>query len=299
MGSYQQVLAGTSLNPFETFSNENGPIDVDSGVPTLTLTRPDGTAFTPVPTVTHLGAAGSGQYQFQLQPQPDPYFLDYALAGPVGGITQTLKGRVEWIGEYLFNLADLRGLKVAGGTPFSDTNAYPNKALQDTRAAVRQEFEEILGYSPVPRFYREVHSVGSWAQVGLRQLKFQRLLTLKVSGVAQTVGNFYVDPGGTLLPVTNYLAGYWSAYGYGNLAVEYVAGLDRPPGKGSYFAMLYAASQLNPAGFSSATTVSLPTGESFSYEPSEVGRSGFQRFTGIRDVDRWLNLHAQRGLAVA
>jgi len=27
------------------------------------------------------------------------------------------------------------------------------------------------------------------------------------------------------------------------------------------------------------------------YEPSETGRGGFQRFTGIRDVDRWLNRH--------
>jgi hypothetical protein len=305
MGSYQQVLAGTSLTVTETFSVDGTAINVDSGLPTLTLTRPDGTAYTPVPTVLNSWAGpparAVGEYRFVLPTQPDPYYLDYKLVGTIGGQSQTFGGRVEWVGQLLFNLADLRGLKVAGGFPFSSTTDYPNSVVQDTRAAVLDEFTDILGFSPVPRFYRETTSAASsWADVVLTEGRpVTRLLSVTISGSVSAPSGYYLGPGGALLPRSAYAAVPWSATGLGNVTVEYVAGWDRVKGKGGYFAMLYAAAQLNPAGFSSASTVSLPTGESFSYEPSEVGRSGFQRFTGIRDVDRWLNLHAQRRIGVA
>jgi len=51
---------------------------------------------------------------------------------------------------------------------------------------------------------------------------------------------------------------------------------------------------LNPSGFSSATTVSLPDGSSYSYDPSETDRSGRIRPTGFRDVDRWLLSHESK-----
>jgi len=48
-----------------------------------------------------------------------------------------------------------------------------------------------------------------------------------------------------------------------------------------------------------ATTVSTPDGAVYTYEPSEMGRGNFQRYTGVRDLDRWLHLHRQAGLVVA
>jgi hypothetical protein len=56
---------------------------------------------------------------------------------------------------------------------------------------------------------------------------------------------------------------------------------------------MWAAAELIPSLYSSAQTVTTADGETISYEPSETGRNGFQRFTGIRAVDRWLNLHRQ------
>jgi hypothetical protein len=303
LSTYQQILAGTSVSITETFSVDGTAINVDSGLPTLTLTRPDGTAYTPVPTVLNSWAGpparAVGEYRFVLTAQQDPYYLDYTLTGTIGGQPQTLRGRVEWVGEQLFTLAEMRKMRVPGGTPFENLTTYPNADIQQVRSDVLDEFTEILGYSPVPRFYREVHSVRSWADVVLKEKKFQRLLTVKVSGVAQTVGNFYVDPGGALLPVTNYLAGTWSGYGYGNVAVEYVAGLDRVPGRGRHAAMLMAGAALNPAGFSTAQTVSMPTGETYTYEPTETSRGGFQRHTGVRELDRWLNRWAPPRIGVA
>jgi hypothetical protein len=300
MSSYQQILAGTSVSITETFSVDGTAINVDSGLPTLTLTKPDGTAYTPVPTVLNSWAGpparAVGEYRFVLPAQPDPYYLDYKLVGTIGGQPQTFGGRVEWVGASLFNLADLRGLKVAGGFPFALTADYSNQQLQDTRAAVLDEFTDILGFSPVPRYYREVVSAYSWADVVLTKGRpVTKLLSITVSGTSTAASGYYLGPGGALLPRSAYAVVPWSATGLGNVAVEYVAGWDRVEGNGSRMAMLYAAAQLNPAGFSSASTVSLPTGESFSYEPSEVGRNGFQRWTGIRDVDRWLNLHTTRG----
>jgi hypothetical protein len=63
--------------------------------------------------------------------------------------------------------------------------------------------------------------------------------------------------------------------------------------------MLYAAAELNPSVFSSGTTVTTPDGVSVTYEPSEMGRSGYVRHTGIRSVDRYLNRWSDVGLVVA
>jgi hypothetical protein len=51
--------------------------------------------------------------------------------------------------------------------------------------------------------------------------------------------------------------------------------------------------------FSSGTTVTTPDGVSVTYEPSEMGRSGYVRHTGIRSVDRYLNRWSDVGLVVA
>lgn len=304
MSSYQQILAGTPLTVTETFSVDGSPIDVDSGAPTLVLTKPDGTAYTPVPTVLNswVGppARTTGQYRFVLPKQPDPYWLDYELTGVIGGQSVDLGGRVEWIGDYLFTLAEMRALKVGGQQPFSAT-ATPlitSAQIMDVRAQLLDEMTDILGFSPVPRFYREVTSANRGLVV-LKQLMDPRLLSVTVSGVATATSGYYVDPGGTVVPISGYSPSYWAAYGLGNVAIEYVAGWDRLRGRGGNRAQMWAARELIPSVYSSAQTITTADGETISYEPSETGRNGFQRFTGIRAVDKWLNLHTVGSLACA
>jgi hypothetical protein len=299
MADLQQILAGTSLTVTETFHIDGTPSNTDAAEPTLTLYRPDGTAYTPVPDVldTWAGppARTTGQYRFVMPRQVTPYKLKYHLDGVVGGEPQTLKGWVEWIGASLFTIAAFRALRVANGTPFAlgQTPLYSDAQIRDERTAVLDEFTDALGFSPVPRFARETHDADGGAIV-LYEHKPLRLLSVTVAGTSQAVGGYYLHPAGILRPATNYQPGPAIPYGIGNVTVEYVAGWERPRGKGSDMAMLLAAKYLNPSGFTSATSVSLPDGSTYSYEPSETGRGGYIRPTGFRDVDRWLLAHQAR-----
>jgi len=205
------------------------------------------------------------------------------------------------LGSHLFNIADLRALRVAGSTPFSltATPLFTDAQIMDARAATLDEFEQILGFSPVPRFARSVvDGDGLWSVV-LPHLKTHRLLSVAVNGAVQQVSSYTLRRSGILEATSGYVASGTFTAGRQNVAVEYVHGEPRVMGDGGNVAMMYAAAQLLPSGFSSATTVSTPDGVSYTYEPSEMGREGFVRHTGIRPVDRWLNRHSQSGLAVA
>jgi hypothetical protein len=293
-----QITKGTSATVIVTFEYNGAGQNLDSGLPTITLTKPDGTAGPASGTVTSLG---SGRYSFVATAQPEVTWLDYAAVGTVGGQPQTLRGLVEWLGAPLFNLSDLRGYSLPGSTatPFDDAVKYPDAKLHKARAATLARFTKALGFSPVPRFALEVVSVPYGGVVILKELLVTKVLAVTAGGVAQTATDFFVDPGGRLLPVSNYVTSPWAAYGYGAVAVEYQHGLDGVDDDGRDAALMYAASRLNPSAFTSGTSYTTPDGVSVTYEPSEVGRAGFQRFTGIRDVDRWLNLMASPSIAVA
>lgn len=294
MSDLLQVDTGTSVTVSVIFEYNGATKDLDSGVPVVTLTKPDGTAGPASGTVTHVGAVDSGQYSFVVAAQAVPTWLDYAAVGNVGGQPQTLTGTVEWIGQPLFNLSRFRAMRVSGQTPFSLTAVplFTDRQLMDTRTAVLEEFTTILGFSPVQRFAREVLDVvGYGGVVRLEHTPARSLVSVKVAGVAQSLTAYSLHPAGLLRPASGYAYGTAMPSGLSNIAVEYVHGAARPPGRCSDMSMLYAAAMLNPSGFSSASTVSMPDGSTYSYEPSEVGRGGFQRYTGIRDVDRWLNTH--------
>jgi len=288
----------TSATITQTFTVDGVPADLDSGVPTVTITRPDLTTIASG-TVSNAWAGpparSTGQYRFVLAGQPDCTILTVTWAGTIGGQPQTLQDTVEIVGADLFGLAAFRALRVANGTPFAlgQTPLYSDAQIRDTRTAVLEEFTGILGFSPVPRFARETHDADG-GPIVLYQHLASRLLSVTVAGTLQTLSSYSLAPAGILRPVSGYQPGAYIPYGIGSVTVEYVAGWERVKGEGSHMAMLYAASLLNPSRFSSASTVSLPDGSTYSYEPSEVGRSGFQRFTGIKPVDRWLNLHQAR-----
>src|SRR6266498_3458203 len=164
-------LTGTTGKPRETFSLDGVATDLDSsGVPAVKVYRPDGTTITPDPTATHVSPSGSnpGAYEFPLDAQTDPTSLIARWTGNVGGLQQILTSRVEVIGgsaptyggEFLFNLSALRAVKVGGGTPFTDTTAYPTSLLLAKRIEVTTDFEQRCGWSFVPRYAREIHDDG-------------------------------------------------------------------------------------------------------------------------------------------
>jgi len=285
MSDLLQIGKGTSVTVTVAFEYNGTGQDLDSGVPTVTLTRPDGTAGPAAGTITDLAAAG--QYSFVVAGQPQVTWLDYTAVGTVGNQPQTLRGRVEWVGQPLFNLSRFRALRVAGGTPFAltATPLYSDRQIMDARTAVLQEFTDILGFSPVQRLARETLDAGG-GNLLLRHQPAGPLVSVTVGGVAQLVTGYSVSAG-----ALRSVSGAGIPAGLANVVVEYVHGTERPPGKGGDMAMMYASAMLIPSLFSSAVSASTADGATYSYEPSEVGRGGYQRWTGIRDVDRWLNMH--------
>jgi hypothetical protein len=300
MSDLLQILKQTSAKPRVTFYSGGVASDLDSGVPTVTITRPDGTTIASG-TVTHVGAAGSGTYEFTYAGNADPTYLTVTWAGPIGGVTQTLTTFVEVLGGLLFNVADLRGLKFGDETPFSTLAIplYSDQEIMDARTAVLDELEAILGFTPVPRFRRETFDGDGDVCLNLPGLHAHDVLSVTINGIAQTASNYHIGKGNQLEAVSNY--GYGTAFTWGrrNVIVEWVHGWERVEGIGRHAAMKMAADQLFPDGLSSAQSVTTPDGVSYSYEPAEVGRDGYQRWTGIRKLDRWLNRHSQAGLAVA
>jgi hypothetical protein len=295
-----QVKRKTSVTVTETFLYDGAPRDLDSGVPVVTATAPDGTTTIPAVSGTWTGRT-TGQYRVVLSAQPEVTWRELAWVGTIGGEPQTLESRVEWLGSLLFTLSDLRGYTMPGSaaTPFDDDVKYPDAKLHKARAATLARFTKALGFSPVPRHAREVHSVGYGGQVIVKELYPTRLLSVSVGGAAQLAAGYFIDSGGVVLPVANYSPGYWTAYGYGVVAIEYEHGWSGVDDDGRDAALAYAASKLNPSAFTSGTSYTTPDGVSVQYEPSETGRGGFRRFTDIRDVNKWLNLHAAGEVAVA
>jgi len=302
MSDLLQILEDTSARPSATFKSGSVNQDLDSGVPTVTITRPDGTTIAPG-TVTHFQPAvdNPGKYEFTLQPQSDPVNkLTITWAGPIGGITQTIKTYVEVIGAFLFNVDELRALRVAGGTPFASTSTWPDSKLMDARTATLDEFIRILGFSPVPRFHRETHDGDGSSCVLLDELEAHRLLSVTVNGASQSVAGYTLKPSGILEATSNYaLSGTFTA-GRGNVVVEYVAGWDRVAGDGSNVAMLRAAMRLDPGISSAAPSVTTPDGVSYQFDPAgQITRSGRVREFGVPAIDSWLSRWAAGSVAVA
>jgi hypothetical protein len=304
MGNLLQVLVDTSLTVTETFTVDGAAIDVDSGLPTLTATYPSGAALSPVPTVSNSWTGRTtGQYRWVLDPEPEVTWLDYELTGTIGGKTQKLKGRVEWLGNQLFTIADLRSYSPLGSsdTPFSDSAKFPDKELHRVRAAVLAEFTHKLRYSPVPRYEREVLSVAHGRPVLVKRLFATQVLAVTVGGVAQTASDYYLD-GVTLLPVSGYVAGPWTSYGSGALAVAYRHGNDEPleGGDGRDVALMRASMKLLPGPGSTVTSYSSPDGGVYSWD--RVGSrnaAGEQVHFGVGAIAEWINDHRMADVAVA
>jgi hypothetical protein len=303
MGDLVQFLVKTPVTPRVSFYSGGVLTDLDGpagGTCTVTLTKPDGTAGPVSGAVTHVS---TGIYSFVLDGgapgvAPNPIVYDITWAGEIGGKVVEQDTQAEALGELLFTVPAMRAMKVANGTPFA-LNAVPfyeDVQIRDAHTAVLTEMTRILKLSPVPRFARETHDGGTIVKV--RRHWPRDLLSVTVKGVSQSVGGYYLHPSGMLQPVTGFQPTAWIPSGLGSVVVEYVHGLAPADlGLGSHVAMVWAAQNLNPSGFSSASTISMPDGSTYTYEPSETGRGGFRRHTGIRELDRWLNRWAESMVA--
>jgi len=294
-----QFLVKTPITPKTKFYSGGVLTDLDGpagGTCTVTLTKPDGTPGPASGTVTHVS---TGIYSFVLDGPADPTVYDIAWSGQIGSRSATQTTQAEALGELLFTLPDLRAFKVGGEAKFASDITWPDEQLMDARTVVLGEFTKILGCSPVPKFRRKILNGNGSTCLNLPDLFAHRVLSVTVNGAPQAATDYQINDAAQIEAISGYSYGTPFTPGRRNVAVEYVHGLQQIEGKGRNAAMVMAAADLDPSGFSNAVSVTTPDGMSYSYEPSETGRGGYQRHTGIRDLDRWLNRHSQVGLAVA
>jgi len=294
-----QALKGTSVTVTETFSVDGSPVDLDSGVPTVHAFFPSGTEMTPAPVASGSWTGRTtGQYRIVLDAQPEVTILDpITWVGTIGGKTQTLYSRVEWVGALLFNLADLRAVKVAGQLAFQSTTDYPNQTLLDRRVEVTDDFEARTGYSFIPRFARETFDGDGQTSLILSKYRCQRLLSVTIDGAAQTISDYTLADTGLLQRKTG---GTFPATTPQNVVVEYVYGFARPPAEISEVALARAAMLLLPSqAASTASTWITPDGTSYSFDPAGRSLSGGGRsFYGVPKIDATLSdpaYNARRG----
>jgi hypothetical protein len=299
MADLLQILHHTGVKARVTLYADGVATDSATQVK-VDVVRPDGTLL-----VTQANAtdeAGDGVYGYQLAPQADPTLLRLDWSGTVGGVALTVSTWVEILGAHLFTIPELRALKVASGQPFALTSTplFTDAQLMDARAATLDEFEQILGFSPVPRFAREVvDGDGLWSVI-LPHLHCHRLLSVTVGGVAQSVASYTLRASGILESTSNYVASGTFTTGRQNVICEYVHGWPRVQGDGGNVAILRAAMRLQPGLGSTASQVVTPDGTSYSYDPAgQVTQAGTVRHFGVPAIDSWLNRWSQAGLAVA
>lgn len=298
MSDASHVLVNSAARPRVTFYSASGaPSDLDSGVPTVVATRPNGTTLSPALTAAHVGAAGSGIYEItDLPTQTALTLLRLDWTGTIGGLSQTLTTWVEVVGALLYTLAAFRALKVADGTPFTDTTKFPDADVQAARVDVTDELERILGFSPVRRFARETLDGNGTCRLRLWRRKTDDLLSVTVDGTSQTTADFTLSSSGLL----TWTAGRFTAWTRQNVVVEYTHGWERVMGRGGNIAMLMAALQLQPGLSSSVSTLSTPDGSSYSFDAAgQVTASGRVRETGVPVIDAWLNRWSEAGVVMA
>ena len=170
----------------------------------------------------------------------------------------------------------------------------------DTRARITDDFAEILGFQPVPRFRRAtVDGDGLWS-VLLPDLKCHRLISVSVNGVAQSVASYTLRRSGVLEATSNYVASGTFTAGRRNVAVEYVAGDERVDPATARAALIVAKSQLVRTDVTDrATSLAGPEGgTTFLSTPGRVS-GGMTNWYGLPQVDSVLERRSQRGLAVA
>jgi hypothetical protein len=282
-----RILVKTGALPFAVFQSDGGPADLDSGMPTVVATRPDGTTFSPALTASHVGAVGSGKYQVTYPPQTECTLTRLDWTGPVGGVSTTLTTWVEVVGASLFTIPDARAFKVAGSAPL---NATAEADLLETRDSITDEFEAICGWSFIPRYRRDTF-YGAWDQLVLDRLKVQRIISLTVDGVAFTapqLADLAILPGSVLRRRT---LGWFASTYTAATVVEYVHGWDRAPGAIKTAALKLAAAKLNPTALgSTVSSFSTPDGITYAFDPAgrRIGLGDVQHY-GIPSVDSVLN----------
>lgn len=281
MADVLQVLEDTPARPRGKFYVNGALTDIDSaGVPTVTLTKPDGTAGPASGTVTRIS---TGVYDFALDATStvSPIWHDVTWTGNIGGKPTTIHTRVEVVGAFLFTVD--QALTWDGGAIQAAIGATDaaKETIQAKRLEIGDRFERLCRVSFYRRFARETHDA-TGGDILLWHQRATDLVSVKVDGVADSVSNYILDPRGILRAASNYRPNWPIREGISNVTVEYIHGWEQVPGPVSEAGLRVARAQLVPSNIGDrATSI---TSDAGTILLATAGRGDFQPY-GIPLVD--------------
>lgn len=289
----QRILQGAPASLSATLYDQNGEVDatVDSGV-TVTVTRLDGTAIATAAAAT---TTANGVATYTLTAAQTALTLDVLTAAWTTGGSVRATTKHEIVGRFWFppsRLMAMRGVSPAlGAMPGDNTMA----AIIAARTWVETLIEEATGVAWVPRTALDYLSSSGRTSLPLRNVRPRSLVSIVVGGVAETVGDYVADEGGTLRRSDG---GSLPSSDAREFVVRYSHGYDAPPQDLLDAALVAAADRFmaerTSTQSSRATTYADGSGGFTTLAPVSV-----ENPTGIREVDRTIRAYSHRIPGVA
>lgn len=277
----QRILVNTPATLTATFWVGETATDPGGATATVTVYKADGTILVGPVAATH-GTAGVFTYTLAAQAQ-----LNNLTAVWTGTDGRQVTTYHEIVGGFYVELAEIRALE-----GFSNTTKYPTATLEAARTQAEDRFENAMRVAWVPRYMRETLDGNNRSDVILTWPRPRQVLSVTTDGAAVAdLTQFRLYSYG-VLERSN---GVWflaDVYGGGrNVIVEYTHGYDRPVEDIRQAFLTYVRYLLFETQSripDRASAFSTPDGT------FQLVTAGFNRPTGLPDVDAILNAHSHR-----
>jgi hypothetical protein len=206
----------------------------------------------------------------------------------------------EIVGAFLFTVMEARAFD---GAAMSNTTTYPTAAIEEARARITDQFEEICGVSFIPRYRREVFNGLGGTVLNLHRQKVTAVRSVEYRDAGGTtwtaltaddLADVFIDPWGSLIRETT---GTFIT-GRRNIRVGYEHGFDTPPLEIKRAALLATRYELVKSNINDrAISITTEQGSEQLWTPGLSGRG--TAIHPLPEVDRILKLHDFRVPTVA
>jgi len=275
-----RVLIGAPATLTVTFY-DGGETSVDPGTVTVTIVRADGTA---VATAAATSGTGTSARTYTLAAQTRLDHLTATWTGTTGARVMTT--RHEIVGGFYAELAEIRALDA-----LNNTTKYPAAILERARWQAEAKFEDATGVAWVPRHDRQTAFGDNTTQLLLRWPRPRSLIAVSVDGTAVSDLTTFSTYDTGLLERKSGVTFPRGTTSSGNVTVEYTHGYDRPT---EDIRMAF----LNYVRYLILDTTSRIPDRASAYSTEfgtfQLVTAGFNRPTGLPEIDAILNQHSHR-----
>jgi hypothetical protein len=227
-------------------------------------------------------SGGGLAYDLEVDAIPNLDTCELRWAGVVDGHPQEWRVPVEFVGDFIISVADIRGFDRA----FADAAKYADAYMAACRDQIEEQLEQGGMCAFRPRGAREKVSGRGDRTLVLANPDVLGVYSVAIAGTALTADELaeIAFDGATL-----YRQRGWPR-GFANIVVHYSYGYDSAPGPIRRAALILAKEHIVPSTSLPARATASTIGE-MQYRITIAGRDGF---TGIPDVDAAVDQFGRR-----